>query len=251
MKDRRQGEGESHPESARPGPRRLPLRFAPLALVLLALALGYAFGLHEYFSLEALRRHQTVLRGFVGGHPFSAAAAYGAIYAIAVAISFPGAGILTVLGGFLFGWLAGGALAWAGATSGATAIFLIARTSLGHLLAEKAGPRLQRLRSGFQEEGFSYLLFLRLVPLFPFWMINLAAGLFGMRLLTYVAATAIGILPGTFVFAYLGEGLRTALEGEGVPVSFELLLGLGLLGIIALVPALVRRFRGGPAGKAS
>ena len=239
------GLAEMQKTGAKAGGSSAVVRWGPLAAVAAALALGYALGLHEYFSLGALRRHQASLVGFVGAHTLASAASYVVAYAIAVAISFPGASFLTIAGGLLFGWAAGTALAWAGATMGATVIFLVARTSLGHLLAERAGPRLQRLRRGFQEEGFSYLLFLRLVPLFPFWVINLAAGLFGMRLVTYVAATAVGILPGTFVYAYFGQGLRSALESGGSPLTAELFIAFALLGVMALVPVAVRKWRRG------
>jgi uncharacterized membrane protein YdjX (TVP38/TMEM64 family) len=229
-----------------PAPRgRGLVRWAPLIAVATALGIGYALGLQDYFSLDALRRYQESLSGFVAAHAVATAAAYVLIYVVAVALSFPGASFLTIAGGFMFGAAVGTALAVIAASFGATLIFLIARTSIGDLLAERAGPRTRRLREGFQEEGFSYLLFLRLVPLFPFWLVNLAAALFGMRVLPYVAATAIGILPGTFVFSYFGAGLRTALAAQGPPVSLELFVGLALLGVLALVPAIVRRWRRG------
>ncbi len=241
------GFGESRrpdrPEAgARPGLRAL-LRWLPLGLVALALLGLYAAGLQDYLSLDALRHYQGTLLGYVADDPSLAAAAYLIVYVTVVAISFPGAGALTITGGFLFGAVLGTVLASLAATIGATLIFLIARTSLGTLLAERAGPRAQRLRQGFQEEGFSYLLFLRLVPLFPFWLVNLAAALFGMRLLTYVAATAVGVVPATFVFAYFGHGLGTALDSEGPHVPATLLVALALLGFLALAPIAVRRFR--------
>lgn len=219
------------------------LRWIPLLLAVLLLLAGYAAGLHRYLSLEALRQYQDILAEFVSARPLAAALLYVSAYCAAVALSFPGASILTVTGGFMFGWALGTLLSVLAATTGATLIFLMARTSLGCLLAERAGPRMARLRCGFREEGFSYLLFLRLVPLFPFWLVNLAAGLFGMRLLPYVAATAIGIVPGTFVLSYFGGGLGTALEREGVPFSPQLLVAFALLGILALVPPLLRRRR--------
>jgi len=235
--------GPGHADSV-PAPRRHALlRLAPVALVAGGLALGYAFGLHDYLSLEALRRSEVTLSGFVAEHAVAAAAAYCAIYVAAVALSFPGASFLTIAGGFLFGSVIGTALALVAATIGATLIFLIARTAAGALLAGRAGSRMQTLRAGFQQEGFGYLLFLRLVPLFPFWLVNLAAALFGMRLLPYVLATAIGILPGTFVFSYFGQGLRTALASEGPAISAELFAGLFLLGLLALVPGIARRWR--------
>jgi uncharacterized membrane protein YdjX (TVP38/TMEM64 family) len=219
-------------------------RWGPLAAVVVALVAFYAFGLHEYLSLEALRRSQNTLSSFVTHNAVGAAAAYFVVYAAAVAVSFPGASALTVAGGFMFGAVIGTALAWAAATAGATIIFLVARTSLGDLLAERAGARMQKLRAGFQEEGFNYLLFLRLVPLFPFWLVNLGAALFGMRLLPYVTATAIGILPGTFVFSYFGAGLGTVLEAQRPELPTELIVALVLLALLALLPVAARRWRG-------
>ena len=195
-------------------------------------------------TLDALRDYQDSLAGFVQANGVMAALAYVAVYIAAVALSFPGASILTAAGGLMFGVAAGTAFALLSATIGATLLFLIARTSLGELLAERAGPRVQRLRKGFQEEGFSYLLFLRLVPLFPFWLVNLAAALFGMRLVPYVAATAIGIVPGTFVLAYFGDGLGTAIGGDEPAYWVEMLAGrIALLGIVVLIPVLFRSWR--------
>ncbi len=228
-----------------PSRRAALRRWAPLAAVAAAFAIGYALGLHEYLSLEALRNSQEALSAFVARNAIGAAAAYLVVYCAAVAVSFPGASALTVAGGLMFGAVAGTALAWVAATAGASLIFLAARTSLGDFLAKRAGPRLQRLRAGFQAEGFSYLLFLRLVPLFPFWLVNLAAALFGMRLAPYAAATAIGILPGTFVFSYFGAGLGTALDRDGPLLPPELVIALVLLGLMALVPVIVRKWRRG------
>jgi uncharacterized membrane protein YdjX (TVP38/TMEM64 family) len=247
--EKRRG-AETPPEAAgpaAPGHARANIlpRLLPLLLVALALVLLHVLGFAEYLSFDALHRYRGELTASVAARPVLAALAYVAIYVAIVAISFPGAGILTVAGGFLFGPLLGTALASFAATAGATLIFLIARSALGTLLAERAGPRMQALRRGFQEEGFSYLLFLRLVPLFPFWLVNLASALFGMRLLTYVAATAVGVVPATFVFAYLGHGLQDALASEGPRVPVALLVALVLLGFMALAPVALRRWRRG------
>lgn len=226
--------------------RRLrPARWLPLVLLVAGLAAGYVLGLDDYLSLEALRRSKAELTGFVAENGLLAALLYAAIYISAVSVSFPGASFLTIAGGFLFGAAEGTALALVSASIGATLIFLAARTSIGAFLADRAGPRMQRLRDGFQQDAFSYLLFLRLAPIFPFWLVNLAAALFGMRLLPYVLATAIGILPGTFVFSYFGHGVRTALRSEGAHLPAELFLGLALLALMALVPVIVRRWRRG------
>lgn len=224
------------------------LRFAPIAAIVLIIVLSYTLGLRDYLSLAMLRGYQGRLDAFVDAHRILAPALYLLAYVATVAVSFPVAGFLTIAGGFLFGAALGAALAWAGATLGATIVFLVARTSFGDLLARRAGPRTDRLRRGFQQDGFSYLLFLRLVPLFPFWLVNLAAALFHMRLAHYVAATAIGILPATFVFAYFGEGVETTLAER--PASLQILIALALLGMIALGPTAVRRWRAHRAGGA-
>jgi uncharacterized membrane protein YdjX (TVP38/TMEM64 family) len=220
------------------------VRWGPLVVVILCLAIGYALGLDRYISLDAFRRYRGSLADLVDNNAGLAVAGYVLVYIVAVAISFPGASALTVAGGLMFGWLAGGILAALSATIGATMIFLVARTSLGSVLAKIAGPRVKRLSEGFRRDGFRYLLFLRLVPIFPFWLVNLAAGIFEMRLLPYIAATAVGILPATFIFAYFGEGLGTALDRGGSPVSFELLVAIALLGVLVIMPLLYRRWRG-------
>lgn len=224
-------------------------RWAPLAALGIGLVALYAFGLQHYLSLDALRRYQVSLSGLVTDHALAAIAVYVVVYVAAVAISFPGASFFTIAGGFMFGWASGMALAVLSATAGATLIFLIARTSMGETLTRRAGPRLSKLRQGFQENSFSYLLFLRLAPVFPFFLVNLAAALFGIRLASYLAATAIGILPGTFILAYFGDGLRTALDRTGSPFSIELLVGLFLLAGLALVPVVLRQRRGGKDAK--
>jgi uncharacterized membrane protein YdjX (TVP38/TMEM64 family) len=230
------------------GGGRALLRWLPLAGIVLVLALAYALGLHQYLSRAALREHQVDLLAFVAKYPLRAALAYVAVYVAVVAVSFPGSGVLTITGGFLFGAALGTALASIGCAVGATIIFLVARTSIGALMAERAGPRVERLRRGFRENGFWYLLFVRLVPLFPFWLVNLAAALFGMRLLPYVAATAIGVVPPTLVFAYFGQGLGSALESDGPHVPVESIAALVCLAGLALLPALLRRRRRGKDG---
>jgi uncharacterized membrane protein YdjX (TVP38/TMEM64 family) len=204
-------------------------------------------GAKSYLSLEALRHYRWILAAFVEEHVILAPAAYLLLYVATVAVSFPSAGFLTVTGGFLFGASLGTVLAAFGATLGATLLFLIARTSFGDVLARRAGPLTQRLQEGFHQDSFSYLLFLRLVPLFPFWLVNLAAALFGMKLPPYISATAIGILPATFVLAYFGEGLATTIE-ERQPLSLHLLVAFILLGLLALLPVGVRRWRQGRSG---
>lgn len=240
-------------------------RFLPLAVLVLATGLVFATGAHRHLSLDALIAHRDRLQAFVTERAALALAAYALVYVGVVALSIPGAAVLTVLGGFLFGWFLGGIMAVLAATAGSTLVFLIARTSLGEGLARKAGPRLKKLADGFREDAFAYLLFLRLVPLFPFWLVNLASALVGTPLQTFVLATLIGILPGTFAFAFAGAGLDSVVAAQhaaqadclaagradcaamlhlGALVTPQLLAAFAALGFAALIPVVAKRVWG-------
>jgi uncharacterized membrane protein YdjX (TVP38/TMEM64 family) len=245
------------------GPFRLR-RFLPFAAIVLAMVVILAMGWHRQLSFETLVRHRAGIDAFVGGHYPAAVAAFVGLYVAVAALSVPGAAVLTICGGILFGWLAGGLAAIVGATAGATIIFSIARTACGESLLRWAGPRVQNVANGLRSDAFSYLLFLRLVPIFPFWLVNLAPALVGVRLATFVGATALGIVPGSFVYALVGEGLDSVIRAEGAAfraclaagaaecrlhfdmaaaLTPQLLGGLAALGLIALIPILVRRWR--------
>lgn len=240
-------------------------RFLPLVLLLIAVATVFGTGAYRYFRLETLLAHREKLQVYVAAHQSEALLLYMLIYVAAVTCSIPGAALLTVGGGFLFGWLIGGAAAAVAATLGATFVFLIARTSIGDALVRRAGSRAQRLAAGFREDAFSYLLFLRFLPVVPFWLTNLASALFGVPLKTFFLATQIGVIPGTYAFAVAGSGLdsiieaqhgarKACLEAGGLDCGFELKLKYLLtppiiaafvaLGILALVPVLIKRFYG-------
>ena len=240
-------------------------RFAPLAVVLLGASAVFATGAHQYLKPEALVENRERLQAFVTEHRVQAMLAYMGIYITAVTLSIPGAVFLTILGGFLFGWLVGGAAAVIAASIGAIGIFLIARTSIGDALLRRAGQRIQRLAEGFRQDAFSYLLFVRIVPLVPFWVTNLAAAFFGVGLRTFALGTMIGLIPATFTFAVAGSGLdsliavqleaQKACLAAGNPncplnlglrdlVTPQLLGALAALGLMALVPVILKRFYG-------
>lgn len=223
-------------------------RLLPFAILLLGLALFVLLGLDRYFTFEALTRDHAELTAWVATHGTFAAFAFVAAYATAVAFSLPVSVIVTPLSGFLFGVWLGAVLAVIGATLGSIAVFLAARTAFHDLFHARAGRALARLEEGFRRDSFSYLLFLRLVPLFPFWLINIVPGLLGMRLAPYALATLIGIIPGSVVFASLGAGFGTLIERGEMPdlgVMFEARILLPLLGlaVLALVPVVYSRLR--------
>jgi uncharacterized membrane protein YdjX (TVP38/TMEM64 family) len=245
-------------------PRSPIRRLAPLiAVVLLAVAAYVLIG-HGGISLEELVRHRATIGAFVAEHRVLAVLAYIALYIVAVALSVPGAVFLTVSGGFLFGLAVGASAAVISATIGATIIFLIARTALGEPLLRRAGPRAAQLAEGFRDEAFSYLLFLRLVPAFPFFLVNLVPAFAGVRLLPFVTATALGVIPGALVYAFAGTGLDSVISAQKDANAVCLAAGRGdchiifdardvltpqligaliALGLLALAPVIVKRLR--------
>jgi uncharacterized membrane protein YdjX (TVP38/TMEM64 family) len=223
-------------------------RFAPLIVLLLAVAAAFALGLDDYVSFEQLERNRARLLDLVHRHPFLAPFAFMLIYATAIGLSMPGGAILTLAGGFLFGLVPGTFYSVIAATVGATVVFLIARTALGDSLRQRAGPAMRRMEAGFRENALNYLLFLRLVPLFPFWLVNLVSAFLGLPLPTYVLATAVGIIPGSLVYASVGNGLGAVFDAGGRPdlsIIFEPQIILPIIGLaaLALVPVGYKKMR--------
>ncbi len=224
-------------------------RLLPLAVLAAGFAAFFALGLHRTLTLDELAERRADLTAFVAAQGGLAVLAYVGVYALAVAFSVPGGTVLTLAGGFLFGTLWGGAYAVVGATLGAVAVFLAARSALGEALRRKARPWIGRLEEGFREHAFSYMLFLRLVPLFPFWLVNLVPAFLAVPLRVYALATLIGIVPGALVYASVGNGLGAVLDAGGAPdlgviFSADVLLPLLGLAALALLPAAVKAWRG-------
>ena len=239
-------------------------RFAPLAAIVVLAGIVLGMGWHRQLSFETLERHHAVIHGFIDQNKPAAIAGYIGLYVTVAALSIPGSLFLTLAGGMLFGAVVGGLSAALGATIGAICIFLIAKSAFGEHLVRRAGPRAAKLASGFRADAFNYLLFLRLVPLFPFWLVNLVPAFAGVRLKTFAAATAIGILPATFVFAFLGASLENLIASElaefqvclaagredcrldfdpQTGATLKLLAALVLLGLLALIPVVAKRVR--------
>lgn len=258
------GERRKQPNETVDGQTISLKRLLPLAVILVLAGAVFAMGWHRALSLETLVSHRSAISAFVDRHILIAVAAFIGLYIAVVAMSLPGGTILTISGGIVFGTLIGGAAAIVSATIGATILFLIARTAFGEFLTRRAGPRLARLADGFRNDAFNYLLFLRLVPIFPFWLVNLAPAMFGVGLGAFVGATLIGVIPATFTYAFVGAGLDSAIAAQeaaynacmaagrgGCKLDFdikaaltpELFAGFAALGLIALVPVAVRRLR--------
>lgn len=251
------------PQRRTDGPDRIPLpatatksltlRLATIAGVVAAVALLLnVTGALDYLSFAELARNREWLDGKVQDLGYAAPLVFVLVYALCTVFSLPTGLLLSTLGGFLFGTLWGGFFNVVGATLGATMLFLAARTALGDVLRARAGPSLRKLEAGFRENELSYMLVLRLVPLFPFWLVNLAPAFLGVRTSSFILGTFVGIIPGALVFASVGTGLGAILASGGTPDGSALLqphvlLPIGGLVILALIPVVLKRFRHRPA----
>jgi uncharacterized membrane protein YdjX (TVP38/TMEM64 family) len=225
------------------------LNAGKIAIVLVigvAVAAFLYFDLSQFLSLQALKDNRDYLLSFTETHSAVAAVLFVLVYVAVTGLSLPGAVILTLAGGFLFGAVLGTLLVNLGATTGATLAFLVSRYLLRDWVERRFGKWLGPVQQGFTQNAFSYLMTLRLIPLFPFFVVNLVSGLTRMNIGTYVAATALGIIPGSFVYAYAGRQLGTINSLKDI-ASPGVIGALVLLGFLALVPNLYKKWYGKPA----
>jgi uncharacterized membrane protein YdjX (TVP38/TMEM64 family) len=232
---------------AEPSPRYPSFsRLIPLGLLFLAAAVFVLSGGRQYLTFAALAEHRELLCALAARNAVVTALGFILVYTGLTALSVPAAMLMTLASGFLFGPWLGTVYALLGATAGASAVFLAARAGLAGL-AEQAGPSVQRLQAGFREDALSYLLCLRLVPIFPFWLVNLIAGASGMSLPSYVVATFFGMIPGALVYASLGNGVGDLIAAGQRPdhyIIFRPAILLPLLGlaVLALLPVAYKRW---------
>jgi len=214
-----------------------------IVAVLIGLGIGafFYFDLSRFLSLDALKDNRDRLLTFTEANYATAVGLFIVAYAIVTGLSLPGAAIMTLAGGFLFGSLLGMVFVNVGATTGATLAFLAARYLLKDTVEQKFGRWLGPFQEGFAKNAFSYLMTLRLIPLFPFFVVNLVSGLTRVNVGTYVAATALGIIPGSFVYAYAGRQLGTINSLKEI-ASPNVIAAFVLLGLLALVPIVYKRF---------
>jgi uncharacterized membrane protein YdjX (TVP38/TMEM64 family) len=241
--------------------RRCAMGLFTFLALLLAL---YASGLHRQISLEAFLASHEQIKAWTLASPALAIGGFIGLYAVSVLLSLPFAALLTLIGGALFGGFTGGLSSAVGASIGAMGLFILARTVFEGLARERLAPHLAGLSAGFARNAWNYMLFLRLMPAFPFWLVNLAPAVLGVRFVTYAWTTIIGILPGSLAYSYAGAGLAGAMESESRRLlacrasgatdcrvlldltqllNRELLIALGLIGLLALLPVIYRALR--------
>jgi uncharacterized membrane protein YdjX (TVP38/TMEM64 family) len=201
-------------------------RLLPLLLLVAGLAAFFALDLQHFLTLDLLKENRGTLKQWVGDHQWQAAAIFVVAYVVVAAFSLPIAALVSIAGGFLFGSVNGAIWIVIGATVGSSILFLAAKSALGDPLRARFGARIKAMEAGFRANAFSYLLLLRLVPLFPFWLVNLAAAFTGVGLGTFLITTAVGIIPGAFVFASIGNGLNALFDAGGQP-------DLSLMGLLS------------------
>ena len=229
-------------------PLALLRRFGPLALVAVGLILAIVYDLPRQLSLHELHRHREQLVALSHSHPVLTVLGYVGVYTLVIGLSLPGALIMTLTGGFLFGPWVGGVAAACGCTLGATVVFLVCRTAAGDVLRRRAGPTIARIEDGVLADAFSYVMILRLLPVVPMTLSNLALGFIEIPLRTFVLATFIGILPVSLIYANLGSGLGKLFAAGTRPhlhelVTPQVIAALAGLALLSFAPILFRRLR--------
>lgn len=237
------------------------LRLWPLALILLALIAFFASGLHAHFTFDTLALRYSGIEAWHAANPMLAVLVALGLYALAVTLSIPLTWLMTVTVCLVFGWWQGTLIVLVAASIGACVVFLAARYAFGDVLRRRAGPWLERFSEGFKRDAANYMLFVRMVPALPFFVVNIVPALIGVPFFTYAWTTLVGILPGTLVYALASDVLRSLLAeraeacaagmapcGEGLdPMRFvriELFAVLMIIAVCALLPVVFRRVRG-------
>ena len=236
------------PQTEQPEKPRTFGRYIPIVLIAVGFIAVLVFGGQDYLTIDSLRENKALLLDLVAEWGAVAVGAFVLLYAAMILLVPPSGTIMTLSSGLLFGTLWGGIATVMGATLGASLLFLATRTAFGDVLRKRAGPALQKMEAGFQDNAVSYMLFLRLVPVFPFFVVNIVPAFLGVPLRIFAVTTAIGIIPGTFVYASLGAGLGAIFDEQSLNLGlvFEPQYLLPILGLaaLALLPIILKRRRG-------
>ncbi len=222
------------------------IHWLPIIVIFLMMIAAYFLGAANYFTYEMLKERHMALETFVKVHYLAASAIFIGTYIVSTALSLPVGIYISLIGGFLFAQPWSTLFVVFGATIGACILFLAAKTALRDLLTQKYTGTLSKMKKGFNENAASYLLFLRLVPIFPFWLVNLASALFGVRFWTFVWTTAVGIVPAAFVFTQFGAGLGAVFEGKkefslNNVFNNDVKIALAGLAILVVIPVVVKK----------
>lgn len=222
-------------------------RLLPLLVMAAGFFTFFWLGLDQYLSFQALKDNRDLLMGWRDEHYLLAALAFVGAYAVLSGLSVPVGLWMTLAGGFMFGTVAGGFLSLVGATLGASVVFLAARYAFADVLRAKVGSAVAKMEAGFKENQLNYMLVLRLVPLFPFWLVNLVPAFLHVSVRVYILGTFFGMIPGALVYASVGNGLGRVFKAGGEPdlgliLAPEILIPIIGLAVLALIPVIYKRF---------
>lgn len=221
-------------------------RVIPLLLIVILFFIAYKLQLTDHLNFANLKKHYLQLANYVDLHFGLSVFIFCLIYILVVVTSIPGATILSLLGGFLFGSILGTVLAITCATIGATLLFLAVKIALGEIVSNKIGNQVRFFKKNLEANSLYYLLSLRLLPIFPFFLINLACGIVNISLRNFVIATFFGIIPGTFVYVNIGSSLNSVFEQSSNTfqisslISPQIIIALVLVGILSLIPVIIK-----------
>lgn len=223
-------------------------KFLPIVILIIGVAIFFSLGGQKYLSLDALKDNYQDIIAFASHNFLISVLAFSLAYIVVVAFSIPGATIMTLLGGLLFGLLLGSIFVVISATIGASIVFFAVKTALGDTLKNKAKGSIEKMRLGFEKDAFNYLMVLRLIPIFPFFAINISAGVLGVKFRDFFWATLLGIIPGSVVYVWVGTGLGYVIQkGDqinlGIILEPHFILPIIALAVLSIIPVLIKKIR--------
>jgi len=228
--------------SHQPHPSIPWMKLFVLLILLGSLVSFFTLGGNQYINFSILKSNRNLLLTYTANHYWKMVALTVALYTVSTTLSLPIATILSLTTGFLFGRWVGTVIILFSATMGATLVFLAARYIFGEAAQRCMGLPAKKIMEGFRKNAFYYLLSLRLVPLFPFWLVNVTPAFTPIKVHTYILATAVGIVPATFIFSNLGESLGH-IDSPDQLLSIKTMIALVLLGLFALAPVIIKKQR--------
>jgi uncharacterized membrane protein YdjX (TVP38/TMEM64 family) len=224
-------------------------RFLPIIVIGILIIIAIKSGLTHYLNYVSLKKYHLQLTTYVNQHFSLTLALFCLAYILIVVTSIPGATVLTLVGGLLFGSILGTTVVVISATIGATLLMIAIKLAFGEIVTRRIGARVKFMENNFKQNAFFYLLSMRFLPLVPFFILNLAAGIFNMQISTFFIATLIGIIPGSFVYVNIGANLNNVFNQPGDSFSIasfitpNIIIAFSLLAILSLTPLVVQKIR--------
>ena len=223
-------------------------RIMPIIILILGVALFFALGWYHYLSLETIKNNYQRLIHLTSNNYITSCFIFSVTYMLIVAFSIPGASVMTLAGGFLFGIYIGSILVVFSATIGAIIVYLAVKSALGNILKNKAKGNIEKMRNGFEKNAFNYLLSIRLIPVFPFFIINIVCGVLSIKFKDFCLATLIGIIPGSVIYVWVGTGFGYALQQGrelrlGIIFEPQFIMPIMALAVLSLIPTFYKKLK--------